>query len=233
MERKTVKIPSGEISFLHRNGRRPVVFIHGLGGAGNSWLKLNRLLDHDFDLYFPDIPGHGRSYRVLKDYTVLSQAEAVRDFITALDLEDVTVVGNSYGGWIVLRMTVSLLQPDHLILIDSAGINPTAGEVDDQLRAKFIDKVMRMASNNDRSVIEGISRNNSRPEEKITIHELGKIKSRTAIIWGRNDSIIPVKYASSFHDNIKGSSLFILDGVGHLPHIEDPEALSKIINEFL
>ncbi len=233
MERKEIMAGSCRISYLHREGRHPVVFLHGLGGTGNSWIKTARFLRPELELYFPDLPGHGRSCHRDGPYTVLSQAETVRDFIEALGLKRFTLVGNSYGGWISLKFSLELMQPDSLILVDSAGVNPTVGESSDEFREGFVDRVMSMSKFNDRKIIVDIIKNNSRQEEKIPESELVHIRCRTAVVWGVDDRLIPVKYAHLIHRMVSGSEIFLLDGIGHLPQIEGPERLAGIINAFL
>ena len=48
MERSYLSLSSGGISYLERKGQYPIIFLHGLGGTGNNWLKLAG--------YLPDIP---------------------------------------------------------------------------------------------------------------------------------------------------------------------------------
>ena len=45
----------------------------------------------------------------------------------------------------------------------------------------------------------------------------------TLVLWGREDRIVPVEWARRFHEDIAGSRLVILDGLGHVPQEEDPQ----------
>ena len=45
----------------------------------------------------------------------------------------------------------------------------------------------------------------------------------TLIVWGEDDTIIPVSHAHAAHEVIEGSRLEIIEGVGHFPHVEAPE----------
>lgn len=233
MERKEIRVHSGSISYLHRSGRIPVIFLHGLGGTGNSWIRLARHLDPSMDLYFPDLPGHGRSSKNYPEYTILSQARIMKQFTDALSLNGIILAGNSYGGWISLKFAISLKQPDGLILVDSAGTNPTVGEMSGRFHEEFVDRVMSMSSYNDRGVIEKIVANNARQEEKITEEELRSIGCRTAVIWGSEDRMIPLEYGVMLHQNIHGSRMSVMENTGHLPQIENPEKLAEIINTFI
>ena len=55
----------------------------------------------------------------------------------------------------------------------------------------------------------------------------------TLIVWGDEDFIIPVQHAIDAHDQIDGSRLEILEGVGHFPHVESPERFAGVLLDFL
>ncbi|QGG95315.1 alpha/beta fold hydrolase [Actinomarinicola tropica] len=55
----------------------------------------------------------------------------------------------------------------------------------------------------------------------------------TLIVWGDADDIIPVSHAHAAHAAIPGSRLVILDGVGHFPHLQAPDALLEALTDFL
>jgi pimeloyl-ACP methyl ester carboxylesterase len=63
--------------------------------------------------------------------------------------------------------------------------------------------------------------------------DLAQIKTDTLIIWGKEDKMVPVKYAKIFNEKIENSKLEIMPKVGHSPHIETPEKLAEIILNFL
>jgi pimeloyl-ACP methyl ester carboxylesterase len=53
------------------------------------------------------------------------------------------------------------------------------------------------------------------------------------ILWGEQDKMIPLKNAFLFHEAIRGSTLDILKGVGHVPTEESPGPASALIETFL
>ena len=55
----------------------------------------------------------------------------------------------------------------------------------------------------------------------------------TLVLWGREDRIIPVEWARRFHEDIAGSRLVILDGLGHVPQEEDAQRSVEPAEEFL
>jgi pimeloyl-ACP methyl ester carboxylesterase len=55
----------------------------------------------------------------------------------------------------------------------------------------------------------------------------------TLIVWGANDSLIPVGHATAAHAAMAGSRLEILSGVGHFPQNESPERFVEVLVEFM
>lgn len=55
----------------------------------------------------------------------------------------------------------------------------------------------------------------------------------TLIVWGEQDSAIPLEYAHRFNRDIKNSRLKILRETGHVPHEERPEQVLEALGEFL
>jgi len=55
----------------------------------------------------------------------------------------------------------------------------------------------------------------------------------TLIVWGGQDTIIPVSHAYAAHDAIPGSRLEIIPEAGHFPHVEDPEAFLAVLLDFI
>ncbi|WP_227352878.1 alpha/beta fold hydrolase [Haladaptatus salinisoli] len=75
----------------------PVVLIHGDMMSGRLWERQTSLLADRYRLVAPDLRGHGRSDAPMGEYSVSVFAEDLRALIETLDLEDVTLVGWSYG----------------------------------------------------------------------------------------------------------------------------------------
>jgi pimeloyl-ACP methyl ester carboxylesterase len=55
----------------------------------------------------------------------------------------------------------------------------------------------------------------------------------TLILWGGEDPVIPVGHGRRGHEAMPGSELVVLDGVGHFPPLQAPEAMVDAIEDFL
>jgi len=53
------------------------------------------------------------------------------------------------------------------------------------------------------------------------------------IVWGEKDPLIPVSHAYRAHEKMPNSRLEIFPGVGHYPHLDDPEKFAAILLDFI
>ncbi len=62
---------------------------------------------------------------------------------------------------------------------------------------------------------------------------VGAIEAPTLILFGKEDRLINPSAAATFHERIAGSEIVLLDGIGHLPMEEAPDATAAAIADFL
>jgi pimeloyl-ACP methyl ester carboxylesterase len=60
-----------------------------------------------------------------------------------------------------------------------------------------------------------------------------QISVPTLILWGREDTIVPLAHGERLHHAIPNSRLIILDHCGHIPHEETPEAALHAVQAFI
>lgn len=87
---------------------RTVVLLHGSGpgvSAYANWGQLIGDLAQEFRVLAFDMPGFGLSQRMTGGYSVPAWCKHLLDFLEILDLQSVTLVGNSLGGSIALSAT--------------------------------------------------------------------------------------------------------------------------------
>jgi pimeloyl-ACP methyl ester carboxylesterase len=110
-------MPSSTIPFsdltLHYTragtGSTPLLLVHGFTDAGMCWSPFVPALADAFDIYLPDLRGHGRSSRVQPGQTVDNAAD-LAGFIDALGLGPVLAVGHSMGAAAVADL--GMIRPD-------------------------------------------------------------------------------------------------------------------------
>jgi pimeloyl-ACP methyl ester carboxylesterase len=95
-----ITLPQGTIHYRDTGEGPPVVFVHGLLVDGTLWRKVTPLLEGEARCIAPDLPlgSHRVAMNADAERTPAGVARLVGDFLAALDLEDVTLVGNDTGG---------------------------------------------------------------------------------------------------------------------------------------
>lgn len=99
-EAREVRLGQGVVRYREVGEGEPVVFVHGLLVNGGLWRDVVPLLSGRFRCIVPDWPlgGHVVPMDAEADLSVVGQAGLISDFLDALDLEGVTLVGNDTGG---------------------------------------------------------------------------------------------------------------------------------------
>ena len=122
-ERAYVKVGSGPVLLL----------LHGLGCDHTTWDPVIDRLAEEFTVIAPDLLGHGQSAKPRADYSIGGYANAMRDLLTVLDIETVTVVGHSLGGGVAMQFAYQFPErTERMLLIAPGGIGP---EVTPAIRA--------------------------------------------------------------------------------------------------
>src|ERR1700712_362001 len=100
-----------------------ILLIHGIGDNSTTWSTVQSKLAQRFTVIAPDLLGHGKSDKPRADYSVAAYANGMRDLLSVLDIERVTVVGHSLGGGVAMQFAYQFPQlVDRLILIGSGGV---------------------------------------------------------------------------------------------------------------
>lgn len=100
-----------------------LLLIHGIGDSSDSWRPVLDQLSLDHRVIVPDLLGHGRSAKPRADYSVAAYANGMRDLLTVLGVERVTVVGHSLGGGVAAQFAYQFPERcERLVLVSSGGV---------------------------------------------------------------------------------------------------------------
>lgn len=102
--RRSIELQHGTIRYRERGFGPAVVFIHGVLVNGDLWRHVvPPIADAGFRCLTPDWPlgAHELPMRESADLSPPGQAAMIAEFLTALDLSDVTLVANDTGGALV------------------------------------------------------------------------------------------------------------------------------------
>ena len=124
-----------EVSYLTIHGHRrafvkvgegPVLLLlHGLGCDHSTWDPIIDILARRYTVIAPDLLGHGLSDKPRADYSVGGYANGMRDLLTCLGIDKVTVVGHSFGGGVAMQFAYQFPErTERLVLVASGGLGP-------------------------------------------------------------------------------------------------------------
>jgi pimeloyl-ACP methyl ester carboxylesterase len=94
-----IELPHGTVHYQESGAGAPVVFLHGYLMGAHLWDPVVRLLQDEFRCLVPELPfgAHPAPLRPGADLTAAGLGRLVADFLDALDLSAVTLVGNDSG----------------------------------------------------------------------------------------------------------------------------------------
>ena len=235
---------------LRRGGSGdPLLFLHGASGAPAIMPFMEKLAAR-FDVIVPEHPGYGLSDEPEWLENIHDVAYFYLDFLRALDLKNLTLVGNSMGGWIAMEIAVrDSSRIKSLVLVSPAGIAaPGAQPADiflmapeELVRNLFFDQRLAEARLAEPETPESIDiglknrHTTARLAWEPRLHDpylpkwLHRIDVPVKIVWGREDRILPVKIADELKRLMPEAQVHILDKVGHLPHAETPDLFCDIV----
>ena len=236
-----------------------VLLVHGFGGDLDNWLFNFDALADKHRVLALDLPGHGESEKTIPDPSISGLAKFVGKFLEVAGVSSAHIVGHSMGGAIAMQMVVKHPESvDSLGLICSSGLGPEINRdylqgfvdaqshrelkpvlqqlfadeslvnrqlVDDVLKYKRldgVDTVLRTLS----AMLLSDSKTNLSDKLVATV-------KTTLVVWGEQDSIIPVAHARNFSASGGFSvELEIIDSAGHMVQMEKANDVNRRLLNF-
>jgi pyruvate dehydrogenase E2 component (dihydrolipoamide acetyltransferase) len=236
----------------------PVLLLHGFGADLNTWMFTQPALAETRRVIALDLPGHGASAKEVGSADPDHFANTVDRTADALVIERAHLVGHSMGGGIAAAL--ALRRRDRvasLTLIAPAGLGTEINNafIDGFVRASrrretaevlgllvhdpalvsraMVEDVLRYKR------LDGVSTALSRIAEawfpggtqSLDVAErIASLPIPVQIIWGREDQIIPAAHAEALASRLP---VHILEETGHLPHMEKPSEVNRLINRLI
>ena len=112
-------------AFIKLGSGPALLLLHGLGCDHTTWLPVVQALSRRYTVIAPDLLGHGLSAKPRADYSVGGYANGMRDLLTVLGIDKVTVVGHSFGGGVAMQFAYQFPErTERMVLVAPGGLGP-------------------------------------------------------------------------------------------------------------
>jgi len=238
-----LKINYYESENLDKNNA--LVFLHGWGANALIFQKVFKNLDNYISI---DLPGFGESEMPKQTWGVGDYAGFLNNFLKKLNIKKPILIGHSFGGSVIIKYLAQGNIAKKAFLVCSAGIRkktlqktvlkiiaktaklpfflPGLRQIKEKARGKFyyaLGFTDYIASGKMKETFKEVVSEDLSPLMK-------KIKTKTIIIWGKNDKATPLEDGQQMHKLIPNSELFIIKNAGHYVFLDQEE---KFMNIFL
>jgi pimeloyl-ACP methyl ester carboxylesterase len=252
-----VDVRGAEVRVL-RSGEGPtLLYLHGSGDHG-AWLPVLEQLAGSFSVVRPDHPGFNRSPESAEIDSVHELAFFYLDLLAELGIDRFSVIGSSLGGWLAADLaTIEPARVERLVLVGSAGLrvegvavpdmftlgaealadllyqdDDARGRARDQAAALDTDPAAMAAYLQNRITTAHLAWNPYFHDPKLP-QRLHRVQAPTLLVWGREDRVFPPAHAEAWRALLPDARVELVDGAGHLPHVEQPQRFVELVAPFL
>lgn len=242
-----------------------VIFIHGSGpgasGYSNFQFNIEAFTAAGYRVLIIDLPGYGFTSKPQEAlYTLDFFVGYLKEFVDALDLQQLILVGNSLGGAIATGFTLEYPQQvSHLILMASGGLEErevyfqTEGI---QAMVKYplgspeftrdvLQRLLGLLVFDQAQVTEALVSQRwqilqlQNPQALVTMsvpnltERLGEIQCPVLAFWGANDKFCPISGARTLVENCNDAKIHMLTKCGHWVMVEYADYFNGQCIDFL
>lgn len=220
-------------------GEVPFVLVHGLGVSSRYMTPLANELAPCHPVYAPDLPGHGRSEKPKHVLNIRELAEALCDWLHAVDLERAVFVGNSMGCQ---------------VLVELADLNPGC-----MLAAALLGPTMDQTVNSPLSHVVGLFKDQFREPPTLiplqafdylhngpirTIIEFqnavrhnmlaraSRLQAPCLVLRGEHDEIVSQPWVEMLVQHLPRASVQTIRGAGHALNYNAAPTIAPLILQF-
>ncbi|WP_371365632.1 alpha/beta fold hydrolase [Pseudomonas sp. QL9] len=253
------------LHYLDSGSGDAVLFIHGSGpgASGHSNFNLNypEFAAAGHRALVPDLPGYGLSDKPETDYTLDFFVEAMFGLLDSLDIQRCTLVGNSLGGAIAIKMALDqpqriarlvlmapggLMEKEQYYLqmegIQRMGAAFANGELNDAegMRRLLSLQLFDASQISDETVNERVAVVKEQPRYVLTRMQVPNLAARLSELscpilgfWGMNDKFCPASGAQTLMQACRNIRFILLSECGHWVMVEHREVFNRDVLAFL
>lgn len=218
----------------------PVVLVHGLSGSTLWWARNLPALAERFRVLSVDLPGFGAMWRHRRDFVLPAAADWLHDWLIAMSLDPVHLIGHSMGGHICLRLAADHPATVRRLVLAAPAAIPTGRSV-----AGYALPLLRAGRHMRPSFLPTLAFDALRSGPRMLLratrqllaedvrHHFASVRSPTLIIWGANDHLVPPDHGPILQAAIPDSRLIILPRAGHVVMYDRAAEFNRHVVAFL
>lgn len=248
-----VNINGIDTSYIQEGSGEAVLILPGWSATSPVYNILIKQLAQKYCVTALDLPGFGITPEPDEAWGIDDYADFVTEFIKKMGLDNVTLIGHSFGGRIIINLfnRQRAFTVRKVVLIDSAGIKNPLTDTQKKRQQKFkrlkklyggalfkaifpkaIEKLQNKYGSADYAAASPVMKQTLvKTVSTDYTNTIGNINADTLLIWGENDTATPLSNGQMMNRLIDGSKLEVISGAGHFPFIDKPFEFRKIIKE--
>ena len=227
-----------------------ILFIHGSGGSHKLWKHQVEAFIESANTVALDLPGHGGSdgsgFNRVGDY-----ADAVLDFIDAIDLPGPVPCGLSLGGAVVQQLLINHPKRFHAGIMVGTGarlkVLPAIFEAIEKNYDGFLDMIDQFAFSavTTAAVKKPIIKDTAKCDPFVAygdfvacngfdvMERLKEIQAPVLVVTAEEDKMTPPKYGDFLESSIPDASRAHILEAGHMMPVEQPGDFNQAVQDFL
>ncbi|MFH8403830.1 alpha/beta fold hydrolase [Streptomyces sp. NPDC018019] len=238
--RRTLPIRPGLDLELRDAGQgSPVLVLHGGPGPGSIAPLVDHLAPHHRVLV-PTHPGWDGTVRPGDLDSVPALAAVYLDVLGRLGLEDVTVIGTSFGGWVAAQTVLDDREGriSRLVLMDAIGpvvpgqqVTVPAGPPVPEPAPPTGGPAPRGGPAQSMAALRAYT--GPAMADAGLLPRFSTVTCPVLVIWGGNDTVVTPDFGRAYAAAFPDVRFALIPGAGHLPIREEPEAVFTVLDSFL
>lgn len=237
---------------------RTLLFLHGvLGDAAVNWRDILTEFGQTDRVIAPDLPGFGGS-DLLPRTNLLALIDWLNAFLRALAVDEVIVVGSSFGGLLARLFAATHANTTRALVLVNGGTLPQAGGLlrlvanlplvghllTGTLARSFrsrenLEAIVHVKSILTDEMVAALTApaSGSRAVFRVLVGDTPPLtttpQTPTLLLWGQDDALSPPSVAEGIKANIPRAQLRPIAECGHLPQLEVPDVFTFQLRAFV
>lgn len=244
-----IRVLNRKIHYKRLGNGVPLLFVHGWGSNMYKLHTLAQLASKNFSSYIIDLPGFGKSDNPAQHWGIEGYAVMMKELIEKLKLKKTHYIGHAFGSDIGIYL--SSHYPDYIerLVVCSSSYrrhNKVSKPVQmmkqiprERSLIKLLYKPVRSLyyslfhKDSDLLKFPHLEKNFRKIIAQDLTQELSRVKTKTLILWGENDTCTPVILGYELHRKVRRSTLYVFPDTTHDFPSDEPHLVWKEIKPFL